>query len=302
MAMERVIDAKGTAAAIVNNYNAKTFINLLKAFEIAMQQGDEKVRNELKNYIDTIKNDIAQQLQNLDEELKETKKLAEILTDAQKGQLEKILENVLKTISEEGLLDRLCFKTPDGVSVSMRDALIKLMTIPQVVDKEFIYDENNLINGLKVTFTDGVNRRTEILPAKIDKITDTDGKLIGYKYTYVKNTEDGFYKLEKVDKFYVDVYKILGKDWYLLRPWYESNFVINIEFEPCPYTDTKDQAIEKAADINQDGKIGNDTNNSTATSDNSAATANNTEASNTTADNSSSTGDQSATTTNGSDV
>jgi hypothetical protein len=260
--MERVVQGfENLATLAIHNYNIKTFEKIIKTIELAVQQGDENVSTNLKNYVDTLNAQVATKLKDLDEQIKEVRSLAQILTDAEKGQLEEILNNVLKTIAQEGLLNRLCVTLPTGENVSLADLFNKVATIPQVKKIFYTYDQSTgELVSVKAVLTDGYKDREEIFNFDKTPIKDDKGNVIGYMITYSNNPQDGYYKLVGYFKYSVKQIEVFKQtfEWCdeLLE---EGRPVVDLQFEACPYNDTVEEAIDKASDINQDGQVGDTT-------------------------------------------
>jgi len=274
MAVERVIEGLQIGTDMFMRQNIRNILKMIEALKQAVELADDNVKTTLKNYIDSVTTTLNDKLAQLQSELDEVRTLAEILTDAEKGQLEEILEKVLKTISQEGLLNRLCLTLPDGSNVSLLDFLRKMSTIPQVKSTSKVYDPNtNKIVTVKlVLVTDNGEREENMQLIETKDITDDSGNVVGRLYRYATNPEDGFYKIEYYVKSDVQLVNFLNQAYDFEYEVEETNPVITLEFEPCPYTDTVDEAIETAADINQDGTIGDTSTADTTTTDTSTTT------------------------------
>jgi hypothetical protein len=259
--MERVVQGFETLGTdMVNNWNTQTIIEMLQLLKTYVEQSDESVKTNLTNYIDTALNQVNSAISNLQSELDEVRTLAEILSDAEKGQLEEILNNVFKKISQEGLLNRLCLALPDGTKVSLSDLLIKIATRPEIKSVEYVYDETGKeIISVKVTLTDGYNDRVEIFDREVQDVTDDEGNLIGRLYTFKNNPQDGYYQLITQVKTAIQKINWINKTYEIWKILKKTKPVITLNFEACPYTDTVDEAIDQATDINQDGVIGDTT-------------------------------------------
>jgi hypothetical protein len=259
--MERVVQGFETLGTdMVNNWNTQTILEMLQLLKTYVDQADESVSTNLKNYIDTAVNQLNAAVSNLQTELDEVRTLAEILSDAEKGQLEEILNNVFKKISQEGLLNRLCLTLPDGTKVSLSDLLIKIATRPEIKSIEYVYDETGKeIISAKVTLSDGYNERVEILTREVQDVTDENGNVIGRLYTFKNNPQDNYYQLVAQVKTAIQVINWINKTYEIWKLVRKTKPVITLNFEACPYTDTVEQAIDQATDINQDGQIGDTT-------------------------------------------
>ena len=259
--MERVVKGLETLGTdMVNNWNVQTILEMLQMLKTHIEQSDEVVRTNLTNYVDTAINQINNAINNLRNELDEVRTLAEILSDAEKGQLEEILNNVFKKISQEGLLNRLCLALPDGSKVSLSDLLVKIATRPEIKAVEYVYDNaGKEIISVKVTLTDGYNDRVEIFNREVQNITDDNGNLVGRLYTFKNNPQDGYYQLVAQVKTAIQTIDWVNGTYEIWKLVRKTKPVITLSFEACPYTDTVEQAIDQATDINQDGVIGENT-------------------------------------------
>jgi len=260
MAQRTISGLETLGTDLVNNWNIKTVIEMIQYLDQATQNADEQVRTALQNQINTVKQQLDQAIQNLQSEIDEVRTLAEILTDAEKGQLEQILDNVFKTMAQEGLLNRLCVTLPDGQKASLQDVLIKVLTRPEIKKEEYIYDETGKdITSVKVVLTDSYTEREEVLTRQVQNVTDNDGNVIAKLYIFKNNPTDNYYQLVKQIKIKEFNVPLRDKTYTYRQKLSETRFVIDLQFANCPYSDTVNQAIDKAADINQDGVIGDNT-------------------------------------------
>jgi len=265
---QKPLNNSGGGTKILFNHNIVELQNFLKNLIQKLAQVRTADNTNLKNYTDSKILEVNQQIQNLQSQLDEVRSLADQLTRKEREELEAILNEVLKKLSQDEILAKLAIKDANGNEISVFDALKKILFREEVIEERLGPEDtdHNVPSYIEVVVSDGVNTRTEHLAFKeIQEVTDNSN--YDTIIVYETNTWGGVEGIVVQKKIYakkiggetVTIAEDLGISietpvQYLDRG--ESFLIRDLVIEQPQYTGDTEQAIDEATDINNDGVIG----------------------------------------------
>ena len=263
MAVQRPLGAGSVGKQIVDHYNFEALLELISQLATTIQSVRDQDLSDVQNQITNLQQLLNQKVQDLQGQIDEVRTLAQVLDDYEKGQIEKILDDVFHKLAAEGLINRLCLTLPTGENVSLKDLLVKLTFAERVIGRQYVYDpETEQLTGIKLVVTDGMNTREEILNYKTTQdVTDANGNLL-YKVDVFETNNWGGTKATVQKKIYYlpRAYTVSFANQQITKEVRlyvgEDDIVLSLDVQACPYQTEVDQAIEQAVDINHDGVIG----------------------------------------------
>jgi hypothetical protein len=262
--LRNVMHDGGIGQAVVNHYNLETAMALISNLATTLDQVITDTENNLSQQLQATAEDLQNKINDLQSQMDEVRTLAEILGEYEKGQVEQMIESALQTLLDKGLLNRLVVQVGDE-NVSLQDLILKTAYKEEFSGVDLVIDpETEEIQGIQYTVVnnDGTTR-TEILNlSDTQDITDDNGNYLYTEETYTKDKWGGIdgvtavKKIRYIKRAFNTAVKgrAISSTFRLYKG--EDFIVFEIPLTTITFSETEEEAIKEAADVNQDGTVG----------------------------------------------
>ncbi len=138
---------------MMSHMSATSLLATINSMALAAEQADTKLGDDLNNAVTNLRADLTTRLNSIDADIASLRSLSDFLSGGEKQQIEAILRQLVDSPRIQALFDSLVINV-NGGSYNGKSVITALASMDKEAGGEFIYDENGVYNGYKMTLAD----------------------------------------------------------------------------------------------------------------------------------------------------